>query len=76
MTFWGPLILAVLQTINLLLGSKQDRDLIDTGYQKRIAEEAAKILKGNQYAKQAMERINSMSADDVDKLLQQLEPKN
>lgn len=76
MLSWGPIILAVLQIINAIIGNKQDRDLIDAGYQKRIAEEAAKILKGNQYAKQAMEHINSMSADDVDKLLRELEPKN
>lgn len=48
---------------------------MDAGYDKRIAEEAAVILKNSKYAKQVMERINSMSPDNVDKLLQSLEPK-
>ena len=72
---WGLLILAALQFANYILGRLQDQKLIDQGYQKRIAEEAAQILKNNQYAKQVMSNINALNDDDADKLLRSLEPK-
>lgn len=74
-TPWGAIILAVLQLANYLLGRVQNQKLIDQGYEKRIAEEAATILKGNQYAKQVMASINGFDDDATDKLLQSLEPK-
>lgn len=75
MKTWSLIILAALQVVNYILGRLQSQKEFDAGYNKAIAEEAAKILKSNQYAKQAMANINSLSADDTDKLLQQLEPK-
>lgn len=72
---WGAIILAVLQFINGILKGSQDGKLIDAGYQKAIAEQAALILKRNIYAKEVMASINALDANGVDKLLQDLEPK-
>lgn len=72
---WGAIILAVLQLVNLLISRVQNQKLIDQGYQKRIAEEAAKILKDNEYAKQVMAAISGYDDPAVDKLLRELEPK-
>lgn len=74
-TPWGAIILAVLQLANYLLGRVQNQKLIDQGYEKRIAEEAALILKDNQYAKQVMAAISGYDDPAVDKLLRELEPK-
>lgn len=73
---WGAIILAVLQLANYLLGRVQNQKLIDQGYEKRIAEEAALILKSNQYARQVMSAINGYDDPAIDKLLRELEPKN
>lgn len=75
MLTWAKLVLVLLQVVNAILKTLQQDKLINTGYEKRIAEEAAKILKSNQYAKQVMASINAMHDDAVDDLLHQLEPK-
>ena len=72
---WGAFILAVLQFVNKLFSGLQERRMIDAGYDKAIAENAAQILKSSMYAKQVMANINALSDDDTDKLLQSLEPK-
>lgn len=71
---WGALILTVLQFLNKLFNGLQNQKLIDAGYDKAIAEQAALLLKNSKYSKEVMAKINAMSPDDVDKLLQKLEP--
>lgn len=72
---WGAIILAVLQLANLLFSRLQNQKLIDQGYQKRIAEEAAQILKSNQYARNVLSNILKLDDAATDELLRQLEPK-
>ena len=76
MTFsWGALVLTLLQVANKIFAYLQQDKLIDAGYDKAIAENAAQILKNSAYAKQVMSNINALSDDDTDKLLRDLEPK-
>lgn len=75
MLTWANLALVLLQVVNKILGMLQQDKLIDAGYEKAIAEQAALILKNNQYAKQVMASVIAMSSDDTDKLLHSLEPK-
>lgn len=73
---WGAIVLAILQLAVTIYSRLQDKKLIDAGYDKAIAENAAQILKNSKYAKQIMANVNNLSPSDVDNILQQLEPKD
>jgi hypothetical protein len=52
----------------------QDR-LIQSGYDKAIAEASAAIMKNTAAGKAILEKVNAMSDDEVDAGLRGLEPK-
>lgn len=71
---WAKIALLLLQVADKIISYLQERKLINQGYDKAIAENAANILRKSQYAKEIMANIDGLSGDAVDKLLRDLEP--
>ena len=75
MIAWAEIGLLLLRIANALIGLVHDKQQMDAGTDKALAAEAASILLKTKSAKEIMERVSAMSADEVDRALKDLEPK-
>ena len=75
MLTWASLALAVLKVINAFMNYFNQEKLIQSGYDKAIAEVSAAILQKTAAGKAILEKVNAMSDADVDAGLRGLEPK-
>ena len=72
---WLGFALQLLKLVNSIMLWAKERELISEGYDKAIAEVAEQILIKTEAGKKMMERVNGMSAEEVDDGLRGLEPK-
>jgi len=72
---WIGLALQLLKLVNSIMSSIRERELIDKGYDKAIAEVTQSILVKTTAGKAIMEKVNAMSDEEVDAGLGGLEPK-
>jgi len=72
---WASLALAVLKVINAFMNYFNQEKLIQSGYDKAIAEVSAAIMQKTAAGKAILEKVNAMSDADVDAGLRGLEPK-
>ena len=75
MLTWASLALAVLKVINAFMNYFNQEKLIQSGYDKAIAEVSAAIMQKTAAGKAILEKVNAMSDADVDAGLRGLEPK-
>lgn len=74
MLTWLQLAIALLKVGNSIILFFQQRQLIDAGYDKAIAEQGQKTLAMSQRGKALLEKINAMDEATVDAELRGLEP--
>jgi hypothetical protein len=72
---WLSLALTLLKVVNQIMTWARERELIDKGYDKAIAEVTQSILVKTAAGKAIMEKVNRMSDAEVDDGLRGLEPK-
>lgn len=72
---WLSLALTLLKIVQSIINWAHDQKLIDEGYDKAIAEASQAILVKTQAGKAIMEKVNAMSAAEVDAGLHGLEPR-
>lgn len=72
---WLSFALALLKLVNAIMLWARERQLINQGYDKAIAEITQSILVKTTVGKEMMEKVNAMSNKDVDDGLRGLEPK-
>lgn len=72
---WLSLALTLLKVVNQIMMMVRERELIDKGYDKAIAEVTQSILEKTAAGKAILEKVNGMSDADVDAGLRDLEPK-
>jgi hypothetical protein len=72
---WLSLALTLLKIVATIMSWARERELIDQGYDKAIAEASQEIMRKTAAGKAILERVNAMSDDEVDAGLRGLEPK-
>lgn len=72
---WVSLALALLKFVNGIISWAREREMITDAYDKAFADVAQAILRKTDAGKKIMERVDAMSADQVDAGLRDLEPK-
>lgn len=72
---WLSLALTLLKVVNQIMMMVRERELIDKGYDKAIAEVTQSILEKTAAGKAIMGKVNGMTDADVDAGLRDLEPK-
>lgn len=72
---WASLALAVLKVVNAIMSYLSSETLIQSGYDKAIADASVAILQKTATGKAIMEKVNAMSDAEVDAGLRGLEPK-
>ena len=72
---WAGIILAALKLINAIMGEVNREKWMQAGADAEIAKISAAILQKTVAGKKMMEKVNAMSAADVDAALIELEPK-
>jgi hypothetical protein len=71
---WLSLALALLKFVNSMMNWARERELISKGYDQAIAEVTQSIFEKTTAGKAIMEKVNAMSASEVDAALRGLEP--
>lgn len=71
----ASLVLAILQTINLLMKYVNTEQAKQSGVDAQIAKTSQAILAKTVAGKAIMEKVNALSSSDVDAALRDLEPK-
>ena len=74
MLTWASLALAILKVINAFMNYFNQEKLIQSGYDKAIADVSAAILQKTAAGKAILEKVNNMSELQVDDELHNLEP--
>jgi len=72
---WVSLVLAILKVVSSIMDYVNQEKLVQSGYDKAIADVSAAILQKTAAGKAIMEKVNAMSDSDVDAGLRNLEPK-
>jgi len=72
---WVSLVLAILKVVSSIMDYVNQEKLVQSGYDKAIADVSAAILQKTAAGKTIMEKVNAMSSADVDAGLVGLEPK-
>jgi hypothetical protein len=72
---WPEIVLLLLKLANAIMGAVNDQKSFQAGTDAEIAKTSASILKKTAAGKKIMEKIDAMSAADVDSALIGLEPK-
>lgn len=72
---WISLALALLKFVNSIMNWAREKELIDQGYDKAIAEVTQSILAKTTAGKAILEKVNRMADAEVDDGLRGLEPK-
>jgi hypothetical protein len=75
MLTWAEIILLILKIADAIMGRVNQDEWIKAGADAEIAKISAAILKKTAAGKAMMEKVNAMSAADVDAALTGLEPK-
>lgn len=71
---WIELALAFLKLTNLLVGWAKDKQQMDAGADRAVAQASVAILNKTQSAKQVMAEVMAMTDSQVDEALKRLEP--
>jgi hypothetical protein len=69
------LALTVLKLVNFIMGFVDRQQLMEAGRQEEIAKISGEIMRKTAAGKAIMEKVNAMSAADVDASLTGFEPK-
>jgi hypothetical protein len=72
---WPEIILLVLKLANAIMGDVNNQRQFTAGQDAEIAKISAAILRKTAAGKAMMEKVDALSADDVDAALRDLEPK-
>jgi len=70
---WVSLALAIIKLANVILTKARENELISQGEDKEIAKQTAAILTQSKFAKDTMQQISSLSEQQVDDVLKELE---
>ncbi len=75
MLTWASLALAILKVVNAFMIYFNQEKLVQSGYDKAIAEVSSAILQKTAAGKAIMDKVNGMTDAEVDAGLRGLEPK-
>jgi hypothetical protein len=75
MVTWAEIVLLILKIVNAIMGEVGNQRQFQAGADAEIAKISAAILRKTVAGKAIMERVDALSADDVDAALRGLEPK-
>ena len=71
---WVQVALTFLKLANVITNYVRERQLMDAGSDRAIAQASANILKQTQAAKEIMAEVTAMTDEQVDETLKRLEP--
>lgn len=71
---WLEIALALLKLANMIVSWVREKQQMDAGHDRAIAEASASILSKTQAAKEIMAKISGMTEAQVDAALKELEP--
>lgn len=74
MMTWVSAILTILKLADTLVAWLRDKQQLDAGADRQIAQASASILSKTKAAKEVLQSVMGMTEDEVDKTLKGLEP--